>query len=375
MELTFLVPVYAQPGPYACAYLDTSRDLPDPEAAINLRRRHLREDLTRQGADDATVAAVAAVAGMDQEIAGRHGQAIFASHGRLALVEELPDPPAHDAARFGALPDVMPLAVRHAPDIPYAAATVHRVTHRATHREAGESEELQVDFQTGRWPSSAVTPGRCHHRSGPAAEWPYATAEIAGGLAELTDRGGAEVIVLGGEAWARNVLVNRLPEPLRERVVTVAGDGHVAGDGEGRALLEQELSEVLRGRMRARDHALVETFRARRARHTGAGEGMAAVVAALQRAQASALLLNTPVDLPVRLWAGSEPTQIALSDTDLESFGVRGFQEEPPGAALIRALVRTGAELVGVEREELPLEDGVGVLLRYTDHTDPGMPA
>jgi len=69
----------------------------------------------------------------------------------------------------------------------------------------------------------------------------------------------------------------------------------------------------------------------------------------------------------MRLWAGSEPTQIAVSAADLESFGVLGFQEEPPGAALIRALVGTGAELVVVEREELSLEDGVGVLLRYTD--------
>ncbi|MFH8773687.1 cupredoxin domain-containing protein [Streptomyces sp. NPDC017958] len=110
---------------------------------------------------------------------------------------------------------------------------------------------------------------------------------------------------------------------------------------------------------------------ARRTRHADAVEGMPAVVAALQRAQAGALLLNTPVDLPSRLWEGSEPTQIALSSAELESFGVLGFQEEPPGAALIRALVRTGAELVVVSREELPLEDGVGVLLRYTD---PGVP-
>ncbi|KUO19310.1 hypothetical protein AQJ91_20310 [Streptomyces dysideae] len=104
----------------------------------------------------------------------------------------------------------------------------------------------------------------------------------------------------------------------------------------------------------------MEAFRARRARHAGAVEGLTAVVAALQRAQASALLLNTPVELSVRPWAGSEPTQIALSATDLESFGVLGFQEDPPGAALNRALVRTGAELVVVAREELPLEDGVG---------------
>ncbi|MDQ0957153.1 hypothetical protein QFZ66_001031 [Streptomyces sp. B4I13] len=115
MELTFLDPVYARPGPYACAYLDTSRDIPDPESAISLRRRHLRQALAGQGTDDATVAAVADVAGSDREVAGRHGQAIFASQGHLALVEEVPDPPAHDAARFSALPDVMPLAVQHAP--------------------------------------------------------------------------------------------------------------------------------------------------------------------------------------------------------------------------------------------------------------------
>ncbi|MFF4568211.1 hypothetical protein [Streptomyces sp. NPDC001410] len=365
MELTFLDPVYARPGPYACAYLDTSRDVRNPEAAIRLRRRHLREDLAQQGADNATVAVVSDVAGTDREVSGRHGQAIFASHGHVALVEELPDPPAHDAARFSALPDVMPLAVQHAPDIPYAAATMHRVARP----ETGAPEELEVDIQTGRWPSSTVAPGTRHHRSGPAARWPHGAAEVAGELAELVHRTHAEVIVLSGDAWALNVLVNRIPGPLRERVVTVAGDGHTAG--EGRALLEQELSEVFRGRMSERDQARVETFRARRTQHADAVEGMPAVVAALQRAQAGALLLNTPVDPPVRLWVGSEPTQIALSAADLESFGVLGFQEVPPGAALIRALVRTGAELVVVPREELPLEDGVGVLLRYTE---PGVP-
>jgi hypothetical protein len=297
VELTFLDSVYARPGPYACVYLDTSRDVRDLDAAIRLRRRHLREDLTRVGADNATVDAVADVAGTDREVSGQHGQAIFASQGRLALVEELPDPPAHDAARFGVLPDVMPLAVQHAPDIPYAAVTVHR----AAHPEPGAPEELEVDFQAGRWPSSTVAPETRHHRSGPASTWPHGAAEIADELAELVHRRGAEVIVLGGEAWARNVLVSRLPEPLRERVVIAEGDGHVAG--EGRALLEQELSEVFRGRMSGRDQAQVETFRARRRRHAGAVEGVASVVAALQRAQVSALLLNTPVDFcPASTW-------------------------------------------------------------------------
>ncbi|WP_416072035.1 hypothetical protein [Streptomyces sp. ME18-1-4] len=84
---------------------------------------------------------------------------------------------------------------------------------------------MEVDFQTGRWPSSAVAPERRCHRSGPAAKWPHGAAEIAGELADLVHRSGAEVIVLGGEVRARNVLVNRLPEPLPERAVSVADDG------------------------------------------------------------------------------------------------------------------------------------------------------
>ncbi|MEV7870733.1 hypothetical protein AB0P17_32615 [Streptomyces sp. NPDC088124] len=107
MELTFLGPVYARPGPYACAYLDTSRDVRAPEAAIRLRRRHLREDLAQRGTGHATVAVVDDVAGTDREVSRRHGQAIFASHGHLALAEALPDPSAHDAARFSALPEVV----------------------------------------------------------------------------------------------------------------------------------------------------------------------------------------------------------------------------------------------------------------------------
>ncbi|GAA3479519.1 hypothetical protein GCM10018966_040490 [Streptomyces yanii] len=62
----------------------------------------------------------------------------------------------------------------------------------------------------------------------------------------------------------------------------------------------------------------------------------------------------------MRLWADSEPTQVALSATDLESFGVLGFQEEPPGAALILALVRTGAELVAETADARSLP-GAGV--------------
>ncbi|MCQ4082366.1 hypothetical protein NGB36_17605 [Streptomyces sp. RB6PN25] len=366
MKLSFLEPLYAAPGPYACVYVDTSRDIDDPDKAIEVRWRHMGEDLIAQGADEATVAALAAAVGDDCEVSGRHGQAIFASHGRVVLEEELPQPPVRDSARFAVLPDAMPLAVQHAPDIPYAAVVVHRADQRGA---GGEDPELEVDFQAGRWPVSSVAPGPCHHRRSLAEDWPHGADEVAGELQCLVDRSGAEVIVLCGDAWARGVLAHHLPRRLSSRVVAVAGDGH--GGGEGRALLEDGLNDWLHGAMSVRDQARVETFVAQRARRERAVEGMPAVVATLQRGQACTLLLNTPVRFPCPLWAGPEPTHIALSAADLDSFGVREFQTVPAGTALIRALVGTAAELVALPRTGLRLEDGMGALLRYTDVRGP----
>lgn len=101
-------------------------------------------------------------------------------------------------------------------------------------------------------------------------------------------------------------------------------------------------------------------------------EGLAATVAALQRGQVAALLLNRPPGSSLRLWTGSQPTHLALTEAELMSFGVRAPREERADEALVRALVGTGAELVVVPESELRLYEGVGALLRYTD---PGTPS
>jgi hypothetical protein len=98
----------------------------------------------------------------------------------------------------------------------------------------------------------------------------------------LADHGQAEVIVLGGDVWARGVLSHKLPRRLRDRVISTEDHGPVAAPG--RALLETELSDVLRGRRRARDQARIDRFLAHRARHNGGvAEGLMTVLEALRR--------------------------------------------------------------------------------------------
>ncbi|MFF8844206.1 hypothetical protein ACF08N_16040 [Streptomyces sp. NPDC015127] len=360
MRLNFLVPLYAGPGPYASVYADTSRDIPDPDKAIEVHRRHARLDLIELGADPATADALADAVGTDADLPGRHGQALFATHGELVLTEELPQPPSTDRSSYALLPDVMPLALQHAPDIPYAAAVLTRAASQGIDIA---SQDLRVELQTGRWPSSVVAPRSVFRRRMPIHQWPHEAERLAGELAHLIDYGHADTLVLCGDDWARGVLVNRLPAPVRHRVATVAGNGQEVEPG--RVMLEPQLAALFHGRISAHDRDRLEDFAAQRARHHAGSEGLPATVAALQRGRAHALLVNQPVEEwpPIRL--GTAPDRITLSAPDLQSFGATGRHEQPADAALLHAAVTTGAELIVVPREETPLEDGIGVLLRY----------
>ncbi|WP_455356770.1 baeRF2 domain-containing protein [Streptomyces sp. SYSU K217416] len=365
MRLSFLEPLYAEPGPFASVYLDTSRDVEHAERAIALRWRRLRDDLTRQGADRALLEVMEEVVGADTEIPGMHGQAVFAAHGALVLDGELPKPPAHDSARYSTLPDAMPLVTQHVPEIPYVAVTVHY----GGLPTAETRGWVKLDAETGTWPASNVTQGERLHRRVAVAAWHHTAVRLGHLLDEWARRTHADAVVMGGDEWACNVLVRRLPHALRDRVVRVGGP---TPTDTGRALLEPQLNIVFRGRMAVHDRALVDIFIGRRALHGAAAEGLSAIVAALQRGQVAALLLNHPPAPHLRLWAGPQPTQLALTEEELISFGVRAPREERADEALMQALVGTGAELVLVPESELTLYEGVGALLRYTD---PGTPS
>lgn len=365
MRLSFLEPLYTESGPFASVYLDTSRDVEQPDRAVALRWRRLREELTRQGADRALLGVLEEAVGADAEVPGTHGQAIFAAHGSLVLDGELPHPPARDSARYSTLPDAMPLVTQHLPEIPYLAVVVHygglptAVTHGW----------VTVEAESGTWPASAVTAGERLHRRVPVATWHHSAARLGTRLDAWARRTHADAVVVGGDAWAGNVLVRRLPHALRDKVVRVGG---ATPTDTGRALLEPQLGSVFRGRMAEHDRELVNIYIGRRALGGPVAEGLASVVAALQRGQVAALLLNHPPDASLRLWTGPRPTQLALAEEELVSWGVRAPREEPADEALVRALVGTAAELVVVPEDELRLDEGVGALLRYAD---PGTPA
>ncbi|MFJ8361843.1 hypothetical protein [Streptomyces sp. NPDC093984] len=367
MRLSFLEPLYRQPGPFASVYLDTSRDraVEDPDAAVELRWRHLRDALLAEGADQDSVTALARMVGCDTDVPGAHGQAVFTAHGRPALLDELPAPPARDTAHYGPLPDTMPLVVQHAPGIAYLAVHIHYGGRHST----DATGTVRVDAEAGVWPLTKVTPGHRLHEEIPVADWLHAAEVIGRELEGHARRIDTEAVVVAGDVWARGILVNRLPASLRGQVTPVEG----AGESQpGRALLEHRLESLFSGRMAAHDRTLLDAFLAQKARDGASAEGLPAAVSALQRGRVKALFLNNHPESTLRLWVGPEPGQLAVTEEELRSYGVRDVREERADAALTRALVGTRAELVVVPEQQLQLREGVGVLLRYADPASPG---
>ncbi|MDT0469510.1 baeRF2 domain-containing protein [Streptomyces gibsoniae] len=362
MRLSFLEPLYKRPGPFASVYLDTSRDsaIEDPDVAIEVRWRHLRDALAFEGADQDSITAVARMVGTDTDIPGTHGQAVFTAHGRLALLDELPVPPARDTAHFGTLPDTMPLIFQHAPGIPYLAVHVRYSGPHST----DATGIVRIDAEAGTWPLTKVTPGHRLHEEVLVAHWPHAAEAIGRELEGRARHLDAEAVVVSGDVWARGILVHRLPPSLRSQVITVGGVGK---SQPGRALMEQRLESPFHGRLAVRDRALLDAFLAQRARDGASVEGLAGAVSELQRGRVKVLFLNNHPESTLRLWVGSEPGQLALAEKELRSYGVHDVREERANAALTRALVGTRAELVVVPEKQLQLCEGVVVLLRYAD--------
>ncbi|MEV4642706.1 Vms1/Ankzf1 family peptidyl-tRNA hydrolase [Actinoplanes sp. NPDC049548] len=367
MDLSYLRPLYDHPGPWVSVYLDATRAEENAEHQVELRWRALRADLESQGADAATLDAVAAAVQDHPYQPGRYGVAVFATEGEVALFETLPAPPATDEAAYGPLPHAMPLVAQRGEEIPYVTVLSDRTGADVTglavggvprHREVkgGESFPLRK-VNAGGW---------SHRRYQQAAEetWKRNAGDVAAAATELAQAVGAEVIVVGGDARTNPLVAERLPLRWRERVVvTDAGTRHRDGEEHFDDMTVQAIAEVADRHVRD----AVDRYNAQRGDGT-AGTGLADVVTRLQRGQADTVLLVNDASSTDELWIGpGDPSLVAVDQQELRESGINDPRKVRADAALLRAIVGTDAELVLVGPGDVELEHGIGAILRYAD--------
>jgi hypothetical protein len=93
--------------------------------------------------------------------------------------------------------------------------------------------------------------------------------------------------------------------------------------------------------------------------------GLDAVVNALRMAQADTVVLSDDPSSTLRAWVGPAATDFGLDDGEADDLGVQPIGHDRFDAALVRAVLGTGARLVVTPGAHDYRPDGIGALLRY----------
>ena len=363
MDLSFLRPLFDQPGPWVSVYLDATRAEENAEHQIELRWRALKEGLTADGADERTVAAVERAVFDHPARPGRYGLAVFASAGEVALAEPLPAPPLTDEATWSPLPHAMPLIAQRGQEVPYVLVRAGHTGGEVTALDAGGVPRHERVEGSEKFPMRKVRAGGWSHlRYHKAVEetWKRNAGDVAAAAADLAGQVGAEVIVVAGDPRSIPLLVDQLPKRWQGRVVTseVIGESEAVDDVTVQAIAEAADQHTRQA---------IDRYNAQRG-DGGGSAGLSDVVTRLQRGQADTVLLIDDPSSTDRLWIGPDDPSLVATDADLlRQSGVEQPIEVRADAALLRAIAGTGADLVLVQPGEADLPHGIGAILRYDD--------
>ncbi len=375
MELSFLRGLYDTPGPWASVYLDATHNTEDARATLKIRWKDLRESLHDQGIDKPTLRALEteliddrtlrALDTTEVEVTphpGRHGLALFAAAGDVRHAEMLSDPPSSDSAQFEPLPHLTPLLIDRGEHIRWLRVIVDRVgadvqdpAHEIIKAEGSRGYPIRKPNRGG-WSQD-------HLQRAAENTWQHNAKEVARQVDKHAVSIGAEMIIVAGDVRATQLLVDQLPERWRDSVIqTEAGS---RARGADLSAVEEVSRQAIAEYVARRKSGVIDRFR------QGGGEsaalGQRAAVAAFDRHQVDTLLLDPDDIAKTELWVGSDPSQLATSEEELEQLTSGQSQRVHAEDALIRAAAYTDAELVLVSPDDVHLDGGVGALLRYVD--------
>src|SRR3954468_24713998 len=130
MDVSFLEPVFAAPGPYATVCADVTHTTENADTELDLRVRAVTERLTEQGTPEAVVEVVRSrlLEGNEGGEAGTlKGRAVVvAADGSVVLDQALVDAPLREVAEWSAQPDLTPVLRQLRGRVPHIVALVDR---------------------------------------------------------------------------------------------------------------------------------------------------------------------------------------------------------------------------------------------------------
>jgi hypothetical protein len=369
MDVSFLEPVFAAPGPYATVCADVTHTTENADTELDLRVRAVAERLTEQGAPEEVVEAVRSrlLEGNEGGEAGTlKGRAVVvASDGSVVLDQALVDAPLREIAEWGPHPDILPVLRQLPGRVPHIVVLTDRtgadITYIGAPGSVDEEKTVEGDtfqihkFQGGGW---------AHHRYQHNTEnkWIHNAEEVATQISSMVRRLSPRFVLVAGDIRARQILTDRASDLWSDLVVSMDEGGRAAG--ADREPVDRREAELV-AEHEARECAeVLEQIRAASA-HGLSVTGTDRVVDALRKNQVETLVLaDQPGD--DTLLVGGSPLELGVNQQDMDALGVHG-EIVSADSALLAAAVTTRAGVVVVPRSAMPDDVPVAAVLRYTD--------
>lgn len=351
-------------GPFLTVYLATPGALAQAQDTIDLRWKNLRKQAAASGAPEAVLAAA------DPLVDGAHLEGatlavVATEQGGVLYQAHEPDPPGRDIARWSMLPYVAPLIEWRQSMPAHVVVLTDRIgadIHVFFREQPGV--HLEVEGETAHITRSHPG-GWSQKRFQQTAEnlWEENAADVAARLAEVVAEVDPRLVVAAGDVRALQFMEEHLPGRVLDRLTVI--DGGRAVDGGVDAVAE-DVVKLVASAVAEDTVALLESFREERGQHDRAADGVAATVAALNRAQVETLLVHDDPDDERTIWFGSEAVPVGLEPADLDDLGVAFPEKGRLVDGLIRAALGTGAavRIIPTTGANGPA-DGVGAILRY----------
>ena len=357
MKAERIAQLYAEPGPFASAYVEVSKDLQDGDRIAELQIRAACDLLADQGAPASVVELIKGRLSESTHLPAPVSRFVLANQGGVLMDEltnrHLPQP----AATWGPLPDLSGWIVDEDNAVPFVLALAdHEGGDVRSYRSNvfGADEDASVGGDTA-YEHKIRGGGWSHLRYQHNAEntWRRNAVEVAHEI-ERQAAAGAQLVLLAGDPQSCQQVSELLGDVRAE--VRQLDTGSRSADG-GEDALEAAVNQALYGTVVSAKLAQVHELQERLGRNDSVAIGVADVADALVRGQVDRLLID--------------PTRAAEFEVEPDKhpgLALGSLTEVPPALpadrALIAAAALTNADVV-VTRSSTLGGAPVAALLRW----------
>ena len=327
MKSNRLATIYADPGPFASAYLEVSRDQEQGNRVVELAVRAVCDDLAEQGAPSEVLAAVEERLGQSTGQPAPISRCVVVTERGVLLDELTRSHHAQPVAAWSPLPDVAAWLRDASQQVPFVLAlvdheggdvTTYSSDDMGPEREAsaGEPSKYEHKVRGGGW---------SHLKMQHTAEnvWAENAVEVAAEIRRQV-RTGPDLVILAGDERSRSLVVEHLPDTVSAEVRVLDRSGRPVDGGDD--ALAADVESVLRDVVVARQLRMVHELKERMGRGESVALGVRDVADAFVRGQVDQLMLDPdaaanfmlrPSDHPGLALGASTPTDQVRADQAL----------------------------------------------------------